>query len=153
MSHPLKNAKWITCGMDVSSPVITRRFFAENIKKATLFVTGIGYFEARVNGELLHEEKFLPVVSDYEPRDLSKFYYPLHDVVTNRVYFYEFDVTDKIKDRENGLIVGMTPEAIAEGIIRMVREEELSQKCIRALQDEKLGNPGEINKLYTFLKA
>ena len=60
---------------------------------------------------------------------------------------------EQIKDRENGLIVGMTPEAIAEGVIRMVRDEELSEKCIGALQEEKLGNPGEINKLYKFLEA
>ena len=105
MAHPLENAKWITCGDKVSSPIIKRTFGATAVKRATLFVTGIGYFEARVNGELLHEEKFLPVVSDYEPRDLSKFYYPLHDVVTNRVYFYEFDVTDKINDGENELSV------------------------------------------------
>ena len=105
MEHPLKNAKWITCGEECSSPIITRTFGATAVKCATLFVTGLGYFEARVNGELLHEERFLPVVSDYEPRDLSKFYYPLHDVVTNRVYFYEFDVTDKINDGENELSV------------------------------------------------
>ena len=60
---------------------------------------------------------------------------------------------EQIKDRENGLIVGMTPEAIAEGVIRMMRDEELSEKCIGALQEEKLGNPGEINKLYKFLEA
>lgn len=105
MAHPLENAKWITCGDEVSSPIIKRTFGAAAVKSATLFVTGLGYFEARVNGQLLHEEKFLPVVSDYEPRDLSKFYYPLHDVVTNRVYFYEFDVTDKINDGENELSV------------------------------------------------
>ncbi len=105
MTHPLENAKWITCGEDVSSPIIARTFSASGVKRAMLFVTGLGYFEARVNGKLLHKEKFLPVVSDYEPRDLSKFYYPLHDVVTNRVYFYEFDVTDKINDGENELSV------------------------------------------------
>ena len=60
---------------------------------------------------------------------------------------------DQIRDGENGLIVGMTPEAIAEGIIRMVRDEELSEKCIGALREEKIGNSEEINKLYTFLEA
>ena len=60
---------------------------------------------------------------------------------------------DQIRDGENGLIVGMTPEAIAEGIIRMVRDEELSEKFTGALREEKLGNPEEINKLYTFLEA
>ena len=54
---------------------------------------------------------------------------------------------------ENGLIVGMTPEAIAEGVIRMMRDEELSEKCIGALREEKIGNSEEINKLYTFLEA
>ena len=60
---------------------------------------------------------------------------------------------DQIRDGENGLIVGMTPEAIAEGIIRMVRDEEFGKKCKEALREEKLGNPEEINKLYKYLKA
>lgn len=105
MTNPLKNAKWITCGEKCSSPIITRAFDVRGVKRATLFVTGLGYFEACVNGKKVHEERFLPVVSDYEPRDLSKFYYSLHDVVTHRVYYYEFDVTDYIKDGANELSV------------------------------------------------
>lgn len=105
MQYPFENSRWITCGKDCSSPIITRVFTVRGVKRATLFVTGIGYFEACVNGKKVHVERFLPVVSDYEPRDLSKFYFPLHDVVTNRVYYYEFDATNFINDGENELSV------------------------------------------------
>ena len=60
---------------------------------------------------------------------------------------------DQIMDGENGLIVGMTSEAIAEGVIRMVWNEKFAEKCMGALREEKIGNPEEIDKLYQFLEA
>ena len=102
---PLINAKWIGAGEASQSPIIIKRFQAESVKKATLFVTGLGYFEAKVNGKAVCEERFIPVVSDFEKRDLSKFLYPLKDETTNAVYYYEYDVTALLAEGSNELTV------------------------------------------------
>ena len=102
---PLRNAKWIGAGEAAQSPIIIKRFQAESVKKATLFVTGLGYFEAKVNGQAVCEERFIPVVSDFEKRDLSKFLYPLKDETTNAVYYYEYDVTALLAEGDNELTV------------------------------------------------
>ena len=43
---PLSGAQWIGAHPMCQSPVIIRRFSAADVKAATLFVTGLGYFEA-----------------------------------------------------------------------------------------------------------
>ena len=102
---PLAASKWIGAEEAAQSPVIIRRFPAENVKKATLHVTGLGYFEAKVNGQPVCEERFIPVVSDYGKRDLPAFLYPLHDETTNAVYYYEYDVTALLAEGDNELTI------------------------------------------------
>lgn len=57
-------------------------------------------------------------------------------------------VVDQIDDRRNGLIVGMTPEAIAAGIIELLENPALGQTLHANLSQEKLGTEAEIEKLY-----
>ncbi len=101
--HPLSKARWI--GAAGVSPIITRLFRASEVGQARLFVTGLGYFEARINGQRVTAERFLPPVTDYEPRDLGKFLYPLRDTTHNRIEYCEFDVTQLLQDGENTLII------------------------------------------------
>ena len=103
--HPLSNAKWVGALPECQSPVIIRRFTATDVKSAVLFVTGLGYFEAKINGKAVTEDRFLPLITDYEPRDLSKFIYPLHDTTTHRVYYCRFDVAALLCDGENILTI------------------------------------------------
>jgi len=101
-------ARWIGAeGIDV--PVITRRFTVNTTADATLTITGLGYFEARINGRAVTDARFLPVISDYEPRDLSKLAYPLFDELTHRVYYYTFDVSPLLREGENELTVTLAP--------------------------------------------
>ena len=123
LDHPLSNARWVGARPECQSPVIIRRFQASDVKSAVLFVTGLGYFEARINGIPVTEDRFLPLVTDYEPRDLMKFAYPLHDTTTHRIYYSRFDVTELIRDGENVLTVQLgngwyrQTERVAEGLI------------------------------------
>ena len=122
-SHPLANAKWIAARAACQSPVFIRRFNATDVKNAILFVTGLGYFEARVNGLPVTEDRFLPLVTDYEPRDLTKFAYPLNDVTTHRIYYSRFDITELLREGENVLTIQLgngwyrQTERVAEGNI------------------------------------
>ena len=57
-------------------------------------------------------------------------------------------VVDQIEDRRNGLIVGMTADAIASGIEALIENPSLSQTQQDNLSREKLGTEAEIDKLY-----
>ena len=123
LDHPLSNAKWIGARPECQSPVFIRRFQASDVRNAVLFITGLGYFEAKINGVPVTEDRFLPLVTDYEPRDLTKFAYPLHDTATHRIYYSRFDVTGFLRDGENVLTVQLgngwyrQTERVAEGSI------------------------------------
>ncbi len=120
---PLADAKWIGGDSAAQSPVIFRRFVTEKVQKTTLFVTGLGYFEAKVNGKLVSADRFVPVFSDYEKRDLTKFNYPLFDETTHAIYYYEYDVTSLLHEGENELSIQLgngfyrQKERLAEGPI------------------------------------
>ena len=65
-----------------------------------------------------------------------------------------FDVVfNQLKNEENGLIVEMTGEAIAEGILRMVENKVLRTNIISNLQKEKKGNLEELFKFYNLIES
>ena len=67
---------WVGADERIESPVITRRFHVQQAISAELTITGLGYFEAWLNQQPVTDARLLPVVSDYEPRDLAAFLYP-----------------------------------------------------------------------------
>ncbi len=122
MDNLLKNCVWIGAPKEIASPVIHRHFNACDIKKATLVITGLGYFEARINGKSVTDYMYLPVVTDYEPRDLSLCAHKgTVGTTTNRIYYYNFDITDLLDTDENLLTIQLgngwyrQEERIAEG--------------------------------------
>lgn len=60
---------------------------------------------------------------------------------------------DQINNRENGLIVGRSPEAISEGIKKLIDNEDLRKKFSNHLSQEKLGTESEIQKFYELIKV
>ena len=89
MKNPFANSLWLTPDRDIgsASPVIRKTFRADSIpERATLYVTGLGCFEARLNGRKLGNEYFQPVASDYEKRNFTKILYPCHVRFTHRIY-------------------------------------------------------------------
>lgn len=64
----------------------------------------------------------------------------------------DFDVVHgQIRDGENGLIVGMDPESIANGIERLLDDPDLKNDIINTLSNERIGNEEEIEKIYKLL--
>lgn len=64
-----------------------------------------------------------------------------------------FDVVhDQISSGENGLVVEMNPEAIAEGIIQMLTDKELREYVVHTLKREKKGNIEEVEKIYRLIE-
>ena len=63
-------AEWIAAEKDDGCHPFMKKTFTvkPGIKKARLYATGVGLFEAYINGEKLGEEYLLPGVTDYEKR-------------------------------------------------------------------------------------
>ncbi len=62
-------------------------------------------------------------------------------------------VYDQLKDGENGLIVEMSPESIAEGIVRVLGDYALREKFVNNLMKEKKGNEEEAIKFMELLDS
>lgn len=62
-------------------------------------------------------------------------------------------VFDQMKQGENGLVVDMTPEAVADGIRRLLEDRQLYEHIKAYLSTEKKGNEEEIEKFYKLIEA
>lgn len=105
MYHLPENARWICADKECVSPVFCRRFSCTGIRSATLVITGLGYFEAHLNGMRAGDDRFVPVASDYEPRKFRVITYPCRDTFTHRIYYYTYDVTAAVQQGDNLLTV------------------------------------------------
>ena len=55
---------------------------------------------------------------------------------------------EKIFHKKNGYIVTMEPEAIAEGIETMIKDNQLRNKCINYLTENKQNYSEQMQMLY-----
>ncbi|MBD8488571.1 glycoside hydrolase family 78 protein [Echinicola sp. CAU 1574] len=64
----------------------------KKIKKATIYISGLGHYELTLNGEKVGNSEFAPLWSDYD----------------KTVYYNTYDVTERIKKGENaiGVVLG-----------------------------------------------
>jgi glycosyltransferase involved in cell wall biosynthesis len=64
----------------------------------------------------------------------------------------KFDaVFNQMIDQKNGLIVEMNPEAVSEGILKLVEDQDLREGIKKYLSTEKKGNVEEIEKFYQLI--
>lgn len=138
MNSPLSNSKWIAPDEASASPVIVRRFNANSTENAKIYVTGLGYFEARLNGKKLGNDMLSPNPTDYEERKFEKITYPCRDHFTHRIYYKTFDLSEMLKDGENILEIQLAGgwfiqnERIAEGEMSYGKRV----KCIYSIEFE-----------------
>ena len=104
-THPLWGAKWVAGSKDAESPFIIRKFRVESTGKAVLHITGLGYFHAQINGKDVTDHRLQPAVSEFGPRDLERFLYPLKDRFTYRIFFCSYDVSGLVQEGWNELKV------------------------------------------------
>ena len=119
--NQLHSAVWIGSGEIGGAPILSRRFTVKSPAAASLTITGLGYFEAYINGHPVSADRFVPVVTDYEPRSFTKITYPCRDRFTHRIYVYTYDIAPLLRTGENLLEIRLgcgwyhQPERIAEG--------------------------------------
>ena len=120
-AFPFSDARWIAPDESCPSPIISRVFQADSCEQAVLLVTGLGYFEARLNGKKLGCDLLSPNPTDYEPRRFTKITYPCRDHFTHRIYYKSFDLSGLLRDGDNLLEIQLgggwyvQEERIAEG--------------------------------------
>lgn len=69
-------------------------------------------------------------------------------VVTTR-----FDaVFTQMVHEKNGLVVDMNGKAVCDGILRLINDKELRDSIVEYLQQEKKGNPEEVEKFYELIE-
>lgn len=61
--------------------------------------------------------------------------------------------TMQMKDGQNGLVVDMDPEAIANGVEKLLNDKVLYDRIQEYLKCEKKGNTEEIEKFYSFING
>lgn len=98
-------------GMPVTfpAPYFRKEFQVRKpLRKATAYISGLGFYEMRMNGEKVGEQELVPAVSEYDSRSLDNMLYYFDDESTRRVYYNVFDVSDQLRRGRNavGVILG-----------------------------------------------
>ncbi len=68
------------------------------VKKARLYICGLGYFTPRLNGKQLDDSYFIPPVTDYAHRPAVD---SVHMGRGHRITYYTYDVTERLKQGSN----------------------------------------------------
>lgn len=90
------DADWIASGENsaITHPILLRRFVCKKApRQARLYITGVGLFEAYLNGKKIGDEFLTPYLTDYE----------------TRIQVITFDVTDDLREGENTLSILLGP--------------------------------------------
>ena len=140
-------AAWITPDdKNCQSPILCRQFRVQDPGTGTLYITGLGYFEARLNGRPVTRDRLIPVASDYEQRDTSSFLYPCRDHFTHRIYYCRYDVSSLLQPGTNLLEIQLgngwyrQTQRIAEG--KMPFSDRLKALYALHLTDEVITSDG-----------
>ncbi len=82
--------------------VLRGKFSLKRVKKATLRVLGLGLFYCYINGERVSDDLFMPLNSEYEPRNN----FPIDEKLSGfRIYLPEYDVAHLLKEGENTIAI------------------------------------------------
>ena len=103
--NPFIHAKWVSAEESDFAPIILKKFNAVKGERAVINISGLGFYELFINGERVGEDFYKPAVSDYAPRDFSRYTYPLSDKTSHRVYYNSYDISKYLKNGENTLAV------------------------------------------------
>lgn len=103
-----EHSKWICERDQAEAPVFRKRFTVGEVIRATLYICGLGCFEAYINGLPVSEDVFSPALSTYSQLNGRVLTYPLHDIFQSpRVYYCRYDVSALLQPGDNTLSVAL----------------------------------------------
>lgn len=103
-SFEFDGAKYVMTKEGVQAFYVRKTFECNDVVSAVVRINTMGFVEPYFNGGKLTDEMFIPAWTNYEKRDLSKVSFPIYDTMTQRRYYLEYDVTDRIADK-NALVL------------------------------------------------
>lgn len=110
-------AKWIGQRKDqfpdsavvFPAPYLRKEFdVVKNVKKATAYICGLGFYEMYINGNRVGDQVLAPAVTNYDKRPLKNLLYHYDDQSGQRVFYNTFDITKMLEPDNNavGVILG-----------------------------------------------
>ena len=82
------------------SPVFLQAFkAAKKIRKARLYVTGLGYFDAYINGKSVDENYFKPVVTVYDERPLNDIIPYFFNDPEKLIHYHTHDIASLLQEK------------------------------------------------------
>ncbi|GHU99137.1 alpha-rhamnosidase [Clostridia bacterium] len=98
-------ARWITREkVSEVAPLFLKGFTLKNkrIERARLYITGLGYFVARLNGQRIGTDGFVPQVSDYGSRELNGLFETFPLETRKSIYYLCYDVKEALNADKGG---------------------------------------------------
>ena len=104
-------AQWIGAPFDEKAPLMRKSFKVEKeIRRAKVFITGLGYFELYMNGERVGDDYLVPNFTNYTSRPgIRTASIAIDDSFRDyRVLYLSYDVTHRLRRGDNalGVILG-----------------------------------------------
>ena len=96
--------QWITGQADKGRVLAFRRelVLPQKPQKARLYICGLGYFAAKLNGKGMDDSYFIPPVTDYSARE-ALIKEGTHVSTAHTIHYYTYDVTDLLTAGSNTL--------------------------------------------------
>lgn len=95
-------AKWIEYPLENDNPVFYSDFYCDNdLEQAYVVISGLGYYEMKINKTRAHDTYNVPGWSDYSKRDFSGLLYPYRDNSEKRVLYNVLDITNMVNKGAN----------------------------------------------------
>ncbi|MDO3411782.1 family 78 glycoside hydrolase catalytic domain [Saccharibacillus sp. CPCC 101409] len=97
-------ASWIGAAASASAPLLRTTFhIAKKVERASLCISGLGYFELYLNGRRIGDEVLVPNWTDYGRRRIEGLLYPFDDRTGKRVHYLVHAVADDLVQGENAI--------------------------------------------------
>jgi alpha-L-rhamnosidase len=88
--------KWIAGAEEASSPLLRKEFYLKDqIRRAVVYVSGLGYYEMYINGRKVGDHLLDPATTYYDD-DMSL-------GIGSRVLYVGYDITEQLKQGQNAL--------------------------------------------------
>ncbi len=103
----LKNENWIQASTICNAPYFRKVFHTKKPVNAKIAICGLGFYELYINGSKVNKEFFIPVTSDYHPRDTTNFLYPIAGRFYHRTYYDIYNVEEYLLDGKNVIAIAL----------------------------------------------
>jgi alpha-L-rhamnosidase len=99
------HGEWIAAPENISSPLMRREFSlaGKSVKRARIYVSGLGYSELYVNGMKSGDRVLDPVWTDYDRREMKDMLYPYADLGVKTACYVTHDVTSLLVSGSNAI--------------------------------------------------